>query len=147
MSRLLVALLVVATFAGSARALPRVPEKLAGLERHDGLIPWAWDAKEGKVFLQVDRPGTQFLYGAGISGGAGTIDASLDRGQLGDLGLCVFERAGPRLLLRRLQLAHRAGVTDRERARVVEESFATSVIAALPIVAESPGQVLVDATG
>lgn len=140
-------LVVLASLAAPpASALPPVAEKLRGLERRDGFMPWAYDPGSGRLLLEVSRVGEEFLYGAGIAAGAGTVDVSLDRGQLGELGLCAFERSGPRLLLRRRQLAHRAGVAERERARVVEESFATSVIAALPIVAESGRRLLVDAT-
>ena len=66
--------------------------RTAGLERHDGFLPYYWDAAKGQLLLEVSRPGQELLYGAGIAGGAGVIDVFLDRGQLGDLGLCRFER-------------------------------------------------------
>src|SRR6185436_17915440 len=87
-----------------------------------------------------------FLYGAGLASGAGVLEVSLDRGQLGDLGLVRFERVGPRVLLHQRQTAHRSGVADPERARVVEESFPSSVLAALEVAAADGDRVLVDAT-
>ncbi len=113
--------------------------------RFDGFIPLQWDAKKGQLLLEVkDR--AEFLYGVGLAGGAGILEASLDRGQLGNLGLCRFERIGPRVLLRQLQTDHRSGTSDAERTRVVTESFPSSVLASLAIVAENGDTLVVDAT-
>jgi hypothetical protein len=133
-----------------AAAAPELPPSLAvktaGLERHDGFLPYYWDARDGKLYLEVARLGQEFLYGSGIAGGAGLLEVPLDRGQLGDLGLCRFERVGPRVLLHREQTTHRSGTADGEQARVVRESFPSSVLASLPVVAEDGGRLLVDAT-
>ncbi len=125
---------------------PSVADRAAGLRRHDGFIPLYWDARRGELLLEITRWNEDLLYGAGLSGGAGLVEVSLDRGQLGDLGLVRFERVGPRVLLRQRQTIHRSGVQDEERTRVVEESFPSSVLASLPVVAEDQGAVLVDAT-
>jgi len=138
--------LAAAAPAPAADTPTTVAERAAGLERHEGLVPFYWDTRRGQLLLEVARFGDEMLYGAGLAGGAGLLEASLDRGQLGDLGLVRFERAGPRVLLHQRQITHRSGVSDPERTRVVEESFPSAVLAALPIVAEEPGRVLADAT-
>jgi len=125
---------------------PTIAERAKDLVRHDGFLPFYWDARKGQLLLEVSRWNEDFLYGAGLAGGAGLLDVSLDRGQLGDLGICRFERAGPRVLLHQKQATHRSGVADGERTRVVEESFPSAVLAALPIVAEEGDRVLADAT-
>jgi hypothetical protein len=130
----------------AADAVPTIAEGRAGLERHDGFLPFYWDARGGQLLLEVSRWDEDFLYGVGLAGGAGILEASLDRGQLGELGLVHFERAGPRVLLHQRQTLHRSGVAEAERARVVEESFASAVLASLPVVAETGTSVLVDAT-
>src|SRR5262245_11124936 len=132
--------------AAAESPLPTITQHTAGLERHDGFLPYYWDARKGQLLLEVAPGGDGLLYGAGLAGGAGLLEASLDRGQLGRLGLCRFERVGPRVLLRQLQTAHRGDSKDAERRRVVEESFPSSVLAALPVVAEDGGRALVDAT-
>jgi hypothetical protein len=133
--------------ASGTDALPSVAARTAGLERHEGFIPYYWDARAGKLLVEVSRLSEEFLYAAGIAGGAGLLEVSLDRGQLGELGVCRFERVGPRVLLQRLQTTHRSGVADKERTRVVLESFPSSVLAALEIVAEDQGgRLVVDAT-
>ena len=128
------------------KPLPSIAQRSAGLRRFEGFQSYYWDARRGQLLLEIERLGEPFLYGVGLAGGAGILEASLDRGQLGELGLCRFERVGPRVLLRRLQTTHRSGVEDPERTRVVEESFPSSVLAALPIVAEQGAGLLVDAT-
>ncbi len=144
--RLFSAVVLAAALLPSTAQAETIAARSAGLERHDGFLPYYWDAAKGVLLLDVARPGDEFLYGAGLAGGAGVLEASLDRGQLGNLGLVRFERVGPRLLLRQLQTTHRSGVADAERTRVVTESFPSSVLASLPIVAEDGPRVLVDAT-
>jgi hypothetical protein len=132
--------------AGASDAIPTVAESAAGLERHDGFVPFYWDARRGQLLVEVSRFGEELLYGSGLAGGAGLPEAPLDRGALGDLGLVRFERVGSRVLLHQRQVTHRSGVSDPERTRVVEESFPSSVLASLPVVAEESGRVLADAT-
>jgi hypothetical protein len=143
------ALLVAAVLAVSEpakAAIVPLAERTAGLERHDGFLPYYWDARSGQLLLEASAVSGEFLYGAGLAGGAGLLEASLDRGQLGDLGLCRFERVGPRVLLHQVQTVHRSGTPDAERSRVVAESFPSAVLAALPVVAETGSTLLVDAT-
>jgi Met-zincin/Domain of unknown function (DUF5117) len=113
--------------------------------RQEGFVPFSWDAKKGRIILEVG-PGLEFLYGVGLAGGAGLLEVSLDRGQLGELGLVRFTRVGPRVLLEQRQTFHRSGVADNERTRVVEESFPASILAAFDIVSEDGERLLVDAT-
>ncbi len=137
---------VALTLSAAAETPPTLATRTAGLARHDGFLPYYWDAAKGQLLIEVAPPDEDFLYGAGLAGGAGLLEVGLDRGQLGALALCRFERVGPRVLLHQQQTTHRSGVTDAERSRVVRESFASSILASLPIVAEDGGRVLVDAT-
>ncbi|HEY7510956.1 MAG TPA: DUF5117 domain-containing protein, partial [Vicinamibacteria bacterium] len=134
--------------AGAAEPpkLDTIAARTQGLERHQGFLPYYWDAARGQLLLEVSRFGEEFLYGAGLAGGAGVLEVSLDRGQLGELALVRFERVGPRVLLHQRQTAHRSGVFDREQTRVVEESFPSAVLAGLPVVAADGDTVLVDAS-
>jgi hypothetical protein len=146
-----IALLIVGCVpAGAAPAQSEHPrtitERTAGIERREGWLPIYWDARKGRLLLEVPRGNEPLLYGASLAGGAGTLEAPLDRGQLGDLALCRFERMGSRVLLRQLQTANRSMVSDSERTKVVEESFPTSVLASFPIEAEEGARLLIDAT-
>ncbi len=132
--------------AAPAEAAPTLFEHTRGLERRDGFLPFYWDAKRGQLLLETSAVAGDFLYGVGLAGGAGLLEIDLDRGSLGNLGLCRFERVGPRVLLVQKQTTHASGVSDAERSRVVEESFPTSVLASMPVVAEEGERVLADAT-
>jgi hypothetical protein len=121
-----------------------IASKTAGFEHHDGRLPWYWDPRSGHVFFET-RAGDSLLYGLSLATGLGSFDVGLDRARLGGLGLVRFERVGGRVLLRQLQTAQRGGADPNER-RAAEESFPTSVLAAFPLVAESGGKLLVDAT-
>ena len=121
-------------------------ERSAGLERHDGFIPFYWDARRGVLLLEIGRWNEDFLYGSGLASGAGLLEPTLDRGETGQLGLCHFERVGPRALLVQKQTENRATSPDPEQARAVTESFPTSILAGLPIAAETGETVLADAT-
>jgi hypothetical protein len=130
----------------AAAAIATIAERSRGLTRQDGFLPYYWDARKGQFLLEISRFGEEFLYGSGLAGGAGLLEASLDRGQSGALGVCRFERSGPRVLLVQLQTTQMSGANDAERARAVAESFPISVRASLPIEAEEGDRVLVDAT-
>ncbi|HKC84048.1 MAG TPA: DUF5117 domain-containing protein, partial [bacterium] len=125
---------------------PTLAERARDLARHDGFLPYYWDARKGQLLIEVSRWNEEFLYGSGLAGGAGLLDVSLDRGQLGELGVTRFERAGPRVLLHQRQTTHRSDAASAETARVAEESFPSAVLASLPIVAEEGDRVLADAT-
>ncbi len=132
--------------AESAPTPATIASRTAGMKAHAGFLPWYWDAKGGKLLIEVARPGETFLYSCGLAQGAGTIEASLDRGQLGGMRLVRFERNGPRALLVQSQTAHRSTTTDAERTRAIDQSFPIAVLASLPIVAESSSVLLLDAT-
>ena len=142
---------VLAAFPLALLAAPDEPpasisQRTAGLQRHDGFIPYYWDARKGALLLEISAGKGKFLYGSGLASGTGMIETFLDRGQPGSLGLCRFERVGPRVLLVQEQTTNRSGDPDPERTRVVEESFPTSILAAMPVVAEEGDRALVDAT-
>ncbi len=138
--------LLGATLALGAEAPTTISARTAGLERRSGFVPFYWDAAKGRLLLEISALHAEFLHGVGLASGAGVLQASLDRGQLGDLGLVRFERSGPRVLLHQIQTTHRSGVADQERSRVVEESFPSAVLAAFDVAAEEGGRILVDAT-
>ena len=132
--------------AEASAPLPSISERVRDLKKQEGFVPFYWDARRGELLLEIPATVGDFLYGSGLAGGAGLVDVTLDRGELGSLGICRFERVGPRVLLRQKQTRHMGSAADAEQARVVEESFPTSILASMPIVAEEGGRVLADAT-
>jgi len=64
-------------------AAPTIVEKTAGTEKRAGYFNLYWDAKQGKLWLEVDKWNIEFLYQTGLPAGVGSNDIGLDRGQMG----------------------------------------------------------------
>jgi Met-zincin/Domain of unknown function (DUF5117) len=120
--------------------------KTAGAQKLAGYFNLYWDAKEGKLWLEIDKWSSEFLYQSGLSAGMGSNDIGLDRGQLGATRIVRFERSGPKVLLVQENLDYRAVSDDPAEKRAVHDSFAESVIAGFTVAAEEKDRVLVDAT-
>ena len=50
---------------GADTAVTPVSARVQGLERHDGFLPYYWDARKGQLLLEVARLDADFLYSAG----------------------------------------------------------------------------------
>src|SRR5256885_3519463 len=139
--------------SGAAGARPETPqtaatiaEKIAGAQKLPGYFNLYWDARQGKLWLEIDKWSTEFLYQSGLAAGVGSNDIGLDRGQLGGTRVVRFERSGPKVLLVQENLDYRAVSDDEHERRAVRDSFAESVIWGFTAAAEENGHVLVDAT-
>ena len=135
--------------AGAA-STPTIGEKTAGMQRMAGYFNLYWDAKQGKLWLEIDKWGTEFLYQTGLPAGIGSNDIGLDRGQLGATRIVRFDRSGPKVLLVQENLEYRAVSNDPDERRAVHDSFAESALWGFTVAAEEKTEekdrVLVDAT-
>jgi hypothetical protein len=104
-----------ATTAPAAAAT--ITEKTAGAQKLVGYFNLYWDAKEGKLWLEIDKWSSEFLYQSGLSAGMGSNDIGLDRGQLGATRIVRFERSGPKVLLVQENLDYRAVSEDPAEKR------------------------------
>ena len=131
-------------------ATATIAEKTAGAQKFPGYFNLYWDAKQGKLWLEIDKWGTEFLYQSGLSAGIGSNDIGLDRGQLGKGGIVRFERSGPKVLLIQENWDYRAVSNDADERRAVHDSFAESALWGFKIEAEEKvggkEHALVDAT-
>jgi len=123
-----------------------ISEKTADTQKLAGYFNLYWDAKQGKLWLEIDKWNSEFLYQSGLSAGIGSNDIGLDRGQLGATRIVRFERSGPKVLLVQENLDYRAVSDDQAERRAVHDSFAESVLAGFIVGAEEKERVLVDAT-
>jgi len=121
--------------------------RTAGLARHDGFLPYYWDEKKDMLLLELSSAALEreFLYFAGLGTGTGSTELFADRSTLGSSSLCRLRRVGLRVLVIEENTGFRAENGGRELKHSVEESFPTSVLAALPIEAEQDGTVLLNA--
>jgi len=133
-------------------AIPALGEKTAGMKHLDGLLSLDWDAKEGKLYIEVPKiavngKSADFLYVTSLPYGTGSNDLGLDRGQVSEGRIVHFERSGPKVLLVQPNLAFRTSSSDKDEQLAVRQSFAESVLWGFKVAAESnDGSVLVDAT-
>src|SRR6266545_4843649 len=123
-----------------------VTEKAAGMQKYPGYFPFYWDAKAGKLWLEIDKWNSEFLYVESLPAGIGSNDIGLDRGQLGQSHIVRFERTGPRVLLTASNYAYRANSHNADERRAVKDAFAESTLWGFEVAAEEGNRVLVDAT-
>ncbi len=129
-----------------AQKLPSITEKTQGLQKFQGFFSFYWDEDQGKVWLEIDKFNTEFLYYSSLPAGLGSNDIGLDRGLLGDEKVVFFQKIGRKILLTQPNLKYRAVSNDAKEKRAVEQSFAASTIAGFVAEAEENGKVLVDIT-
>ncbi len=125
---------------------PAIATFTAGMDKRPGFLTFYYDAKKGKIWLEIAQFDTELLYYPTLAQGVGSNDIGLDRGRLGQEHIVKFVRSGPRVLMIEPNYSYRALSRDSLERRAVEESFAQSVHAGFDIAAESNGTVLVDLT-
>src|SRR5256886_3418170 len=123
-----------------------ISEKVAPMQKFPGYFPFYWDAKAGKVWLEIDKWKAEFLYVQSLPAGIGSNDIGLDRGQLGQSYIVRFERTGPRVLLIASNYAFRANTDNADERRAVKDAFAESTLWGFEVAAEEGNHALVDAT-
>jgi hypothetical protein len=139
-------LLFAAVAASAQNTTPAIAARTAASRKIPGYFPLYWDEKAGKMWLEIDKFDTEFLYVDSMPAGMGSNDLGLDRGQLGGSRIVKFMRSGPKVLLLEPNYRFRAIDGSPEERRSVEESFAQSVLWGFEVAAEEGGRVLVDAT-
>ena len=138
--------LVLLGTSAEITAVPSIAEKTAGMQKLPGYFNLYWDARQGKLWLEIDKWGKKFLYQSSLPAGIGSNDIGLDRGQLGASGLVRFDRSGPKVLLIQENLDYRAVTEDPHELKAVKDSFAESALWGFTVTAETESSVLVDAT-
>ncbi|MBI5601027.1 MAG: zinc-dependent metalloprotease [Gemmatimonadetes bacterium] len=150
-SRLLVAALLAAALvpvplaSQQAPAATTIAARTAGLERHDGFVPVYLNDRTGAVWLELPRDSSRMLLMTTLATGLGSNALGLDRGSGGGVRVARFDKVGERVLVTFENTQYRSsGGADHQRT--VAEGFASSTVAALPLLAEEGGRLLVDAT-
>lgn len=138
--------LAFASIFSMAKAQKTIEEATEGTVKKEGFFNYYWDEKAGKVWLEIDKMDTEFLYVNSLAAGVGSNDIGLDRGQLGGTQIVEFRRVGPKILMVQPNYDYRAISDNQDEVRAVKEAFAESVLQGFTVAAESNGKVLVDIT-
>lgn len=129
-----------------SQQLPSIADKTTGMKKHEGFIPYFIDEDNGKLYVQIDPNGKELLYVTSMPAALGSNDIGLDRGLLGATRIIKFNRVGRKLMMIQPNYDFRAVTTNTQEKKAVEQSFAQSILWGFTIVAETNGNILVDAT-
>jgi hypothetical protein len=137
--------------ASSSAAEPGIDARTASMQHMHGFLPLHWDAKNGRLYLEIPHLNADMLYFHSLPYGAGSNDLGLDRGQISEPRIVRFERVGSKILLVQPNQLFRSSATDPDERLAVRQSFPESVLAGFSIAAQNgagtdSGAVLVDAT-
>src|ERR1700722_21023454 len=96
------ALLAVSALACAQPPVPTLAAKTASMKHISGYLPLDWDAKAGKLYLEIPNFDSaaktpDILYTHSLPYGTGSHDLGLDRGQISPGQLVHFERSGPKI--------------------------------------------------
>jgi hypothetical protein len=125
---------------------PTIADRTSGMISYPGYFHFYWDAETGKIWLEVDKFDTEFLYVHSLPAGLGSNEVGLDRNQLGRTRIVKFFRVGPKVLLIQPNYSFRATTDNSAELVAVEDAFARSTLWGFEVAAEEEGRVLVDAT-
>ena len=134
------------TTALQAWQLPSIVDKTAGMTAREGFFNLYWDDETGKLYWEIDKLDTEFLYQVSMASGLGSNPIGIDRGQLGGTYLLKANKIGPRVLLMEPNYRFRARSDNPIEAQAVRDAFAPSVHWGFDVVAQTGSSVLVDAT-
>ena len=143
LSLLLLCLMIVMP-AGAQSPAP-IAQRTSGMTRADGFIPFYWDASRGRILLEISKFDSDILYYVSTAASPGSVELGMDRG-VDAQKVVHFQRIGPKVLVVEQNLRYRALNGSAALKENVRDSFASSVLASLPIEAEEGDRVLVDAT-
>ena len=107
-----------------------------GKTLQQGYFSFYHDKSQGKVYLQIDKFGQEFLFQSSLPHGIGSNDIGLDRGQLGDTRLVKFERVGNKVFLKQLNTYYRADSDNPLEQQAIDEAFASSILWGFTVVTE-----------
>jgi hypothetical protein len=127
------------TEAGPAASIASVTQNM---KKFDGYFPFYYDDKSGKIYVEVDKFDTEFLYFKSLTDGAGR---SAERGQASD-AIAKFVKVGPKVLLVEPNYAYRAITTNVDQIKAVENAYPKSVIWGFAPVAVEGDKALIDLT-
>ncbi len=114
--------------------------------KYEGYFNFYYDSSKDKIFLEISKLESEFLYVNALSEGVGSNDIGLDRGKLGGGAVVFFRKAGNKILLIQPNQDYRALTDNLEEKKSIKEAFAKSVLHGFVIKEEKNNTYLVDAT-
>src|SRR5580658_3371003 len=128
---------------GEVKPAASIASITQNLKKFDGFYPFYYDDKSGKIYLEIDRWGQEFLYFSSLPEGIGNGGA--ERGQASAV-IAKFVRMGPKVFLLQPDYEHRSVNGSVDEKRDVADGFSQSVLYGFAPVALEGDKALVDLT-
>jgi hypothetical protein len=126
-----------------ARPAATISTITKGLKKQEGFFTFYTDEKAGKLYLEIDSFGKEFLYFSALSKGVG--NGGPERGRASS-SIAVFKNEGGKILLIEPVYNYRALSQGEDVKNAVENAFAKSVIWGFTPAATEGDKVLIDLT-
>jgi hypothetical protein len=142
-----IALALLSPAVAAGQVASSIASKTTGFERREGFIPAYVDARSGKLLLELPRDSMRVLLMVSQATGLGSNPIGIDRGASADDHVARFERTVDRVHVVLENWRYRSTAAENpDHQRTVREAFPSSIVAAMPLLAEEQGRLLVDAT-
>jgi len=129
-----------------AQELPTIEDTVVNTTAMEGYFNLYWDDASGKMYWEIDKLDTEFMYLISMGSGLGSNPTGIDRGQLAGTYILTTKRVGPRVLLMEPNYRYVANSENELERQAVVDAFAPSVHWGFDIIAETDDSVLVDAS-
>jgi hypothetical protein len=126
--------------AGPATTIAAITQNL---KKYEGYFNFYYDEKSGKIYLEIDKFDTEFLYFTSLVDGVG--NGGPERGQASSV-ITKFVKVGPKIFLVEPVNNYRSVNGNADEKKDVENAFAKSVIFGFTPAAIEGDKVLVDFT-
>ncbi len=103
-------------------------ESKKDLQFFEGFFNFHYSETDGKIYLEVDKLNTEFLYSHFLATGLGSNDIGLDRGKIGGGVVVKFIKSGNKILLLQPNQKYRANTDNELEKKSIEQAFAKSVL-------------------
>src|SRR5579863_4505820 len=128
---------------GDVKPAASITSITQNLKKFDGFYPFYYDDKSGKIYLEIDRWGMEFLYFTSLPEGIGNGGA--ERGQAAAV-IAKFIRVGPKVFLLQPDYVHRSVNGSADEKKDVTDAFSQSVLFGFAPVALEGDTALIDLT-
>ncbi|MCH7411740.1 zinc-dependent metalloprotease [Belliella sp. DSM 111904] len=116
------------------------------LQKKEGFVDFYLDDDKGKIYLEISKLESEFLYVNSLAAGVGSNDIGLDRGQLGRTRVVEFRKAGNKIFLVHKNYDFRAYSENPDEIKSVKDAFAESIIWGFEINKKENEKYIIDAT-
>lgn len=142
--KIILLILIISVGSDVFADIPTIDQKTRGMKKYEGYFNFYWENSTGKIWLEIDKFDTEFLYLNSVSSGLST--SGIDRNGLGQTKIVAFDQIGPKILMIQPNYAYRADTGNEFVKDAVVTGFGRSVIWGFEIAASQEGRILVDAT-